>query len=80
MSHRQGITCSPFVEGGLVGGVWPVGPLVLVQGDDDPLQVVKGQVDVLGLGQLLPVDASLRHALRPCQVHQVKLGPGEKEK
>ncbi len=45
-----------------------------LQGDDDLLQEVQGQVDVLGLTQDRAQDAGLADALGPGQVHQVHLG------
>ena len=38
------------------------------------LQVVKGEVDVLGLSELLPIQASLADSIWSGQVHQVELG------
>lgn len=38
------------------------------------LQVVEGEVDVLGLSEQLPVQSSLANSIRPSQVHQVELG------
>lgn len=38
------------------------------------LQVVEGAVDVLGLSEQLPIQASLAYSIRPSEVDQVELG------
>ena len=38
------------------------------------LQVVEGEVDVLGLSEQLPVQARLAHSIRSGQIHQVEFG------
>lgn len=38
------------------------------------LQVVEGEVDVLGLSEQLPIQASLANSIRSSQVHQMELG------
>lgn len=38
------------------------------------LQVVEGEVDILGLSEQLTIQASLANSIRSSQVHQVELG------
>ena len=46
-----------------------------LQSDYDMLQVVEGEVDVLGFLEDPTISTSLSHSLRASQVHQVQLRP-----
>lgn len=46
-----------------------------LQGNDDLLQVVQGQVDELGLTQDGAVYVGFADSFRPSQVNQIQLGP-----
>ena len=63
-----------------VGGPWSILGTVSLQGDDHSLQMMQGQVDGLGFGQLLAIHPRLGHPLWASQVHQVELGSAHKER
>ena len=66
----SGLRCIPAAD--VRAGVLPC---QLLQGDDDVLQMVEGEVDVLGLAEDTPIRSGLCHALGPGKINKVELRP-----